>query len=154
MDDGIFAGEIEEFRKEVEPLIRASQASVAILVAARSRVIVSFGPLGGPQSLNDLALRFVREAQLDEIIKGVQERGVATNDAPEGRSRARFELLQRRMIVGMGGQNGGLFQLRVRQIDGLLERLLATLEEKARAAGGVTVPFEEMKAEDVRAAFL
>lgn len=147
--DGIFAAALEEFRREVESLFESSGAEAAILVAERSQVIVSRGSEGGPWSLDALVRHFVRrDEEIDALVKGVQERGVASHSNESTGQVLRLELLQRRMIVGLGGRGGSIFALRVRQIGTSLDEL----EQKAQAAG-VAVPFGEMKAEDVRAAF-
>lgn len=151
--DGIFATELEVFRKDVEQVLEDARATAAILVAARGQVIASRGSEGGPWSLHALMRHFVRrEEELDALVKRVQETGAASHGNPSTDEGLRLELLQRRMIVGLGGRAASLFPLRIRQLDTSLRELLARLEATAKAAG-VAVPFEEMKAEDVRAAF-
>lgn len=151
--DGIFAAELEAFRKDVEQLFDDTRATAAILVAGRGQVIASRGSEGGPWSLDALLRHFVRrEEELDALVESVQETGAASHLNPNTDDGLRLELLQRRMIVGLGGRAASLFPLRIRQLDTALRELLARLEATAQAAG-VAAPFEEMKAEDVRVAF-
>lgn len=151
--DGIFATELELFRKDVERVLDDARATAAILVAGRGQVIASRGSQGGPWSLHALMRHFVRsEDELEALAKRVQETGAASHSNPNTDEGLRLELLQRRMIVGLGGRAASVFPLRIRQLDTSLRELLVRLQATANAAG-VAVPFEALKAEDVRAAF-
>lgn len=151
--DGIFAAELEAFGNDVEQVLDDARPTAAILVAGRSQVIASRGSQGGPWSLDALLRHFVRrEEELDALVEAVQATGTASHGNPSTDEGLRLALLQRRMIVGLAGRAASVFPLRIRQLDTSLRRLLAQLEATAQAAG-VAVPFAEMKAEDVRAAF-